>query len=203
MYTQWWLAFPLQIKSYFILPFVENLIFFFNIEVVAYLLLAHLSAPEVSPDDINVASKFAGILVLLQNVFGGFSSTQDSIVALQALTKYAGLTYREIEDLKVLVKSSKDFQHEFHVDKKNRLVLQKVSLPEIPGQYKVEVSGNGCVYVQATLHYNEPPLKSDAFALNVTTSSKDCSQNSLKQFDVYLQVRYCSVLKSYLSFCFL
>uniref|UniRef100_A0ABM5FQT5 Alpha-2-macroglobulin-like protein 1 isoform X1 n=1 Tax=Pogona vitticeps TaxID=103695 RepID=A0ABM5FQT5_9SAUR len=169
---------------------IENLIFFFNIEVVAYLLLAHLSAPEVSPDDINVASKLAGALVLLQNAYGGFSSTQDSIVALQALTKYAGLTYREIEELKVLVKSSKDFQHEFHVDKKNRLVLQKVSLPEIPGQYKVEVSGNGCVYVQATLRYNEPALKSDAFALNVTTSSKDCSQNSIKQFDVYLQVSY-------------
>ncbi|KAJ7316367.1 hypothetical protein JRQ81_002529 [Phrynocephalus forsythii] len=168
----------------------ENVIFLSDIETTAYFLLAYLSAPEVSPDDISYASQIADSLVRLQNAYGGFGSSQDSVVALQALAKYACLTYREIEDLKVLVKSSNHFQHEFRVNKKNHLLLQQVSLPEIPDQYKVEVSGNGCVYVQITLRYNKHPVNSDAFALSVTTSPKECNQTSREQFDIHLQVSY-------------
>lgn len=73
------------------------------------------------------------------------------MVSLQGLARYAALTFIEIENLKVVVTSSKGFQHEFHVNKQNRLVLQQASLSEIPGQYKVELSGHGCVYVQVSL----------------------------------------------------
>nr|XP_020634516.1 alpha-2-macroglobulin-like protein 1 [Pogona vitticeps] len=160
---------------------------FLETETTAYFLLAHLSASDVSTDK---PSQIVRSLTKRQNPYGGFYSTQDTIVALQALAKYASLTYRETEELKVLVKSSKDFQHEFHVDKKNRLMLQKVSLPEIPGQYKVAVSGNGCVYVQAVLRYNWPPKMTNMFALNVETSPEECNQTSRKHFDIHLQVSY-------------
>uniref|UniRef100_A0ABM5FQT1 Alpha-2-macroglobulin-like protein 1 isoform X1 n=2 Tax=Pogona vitticeps TaxID=103695 RepID=A0ABM5FQT1_9SAUR len=160
---------------------------FLETETTAYFLLAHLSAPDVSTDK---PSQIVRSLTKRQNPYGGFYSTQDTIVALQALAKYASLTYRETEELKVLVKSSKDFQHEFHVDKKNRLMLQKVSLPEIPGQYKVTVSGNGCVYVQAVLRYNWPPKMTNMFALNVETLPEECNQTSRKHFDIHLQVSY-------------
>ncbi|XP_077202031.1 alpha-2-macroglobulin-like protein 1 [Paroedura picta] len=162
----------------------------FNTETFAYILLAHLSKPEVSADDIKEASRIVPILVTSQNSYGGFFSTQDTVVALQALSRYAALTYRETEDVQVLVKSSTGFQHEFHVDKGNRLVLQQASLPEVPGQYKVEVSGNGCAYVQSTLRYNQQPEKYDAFTLSVETLPKECSWSTRKHFDIHLRVSY-------------
>lgn len=73
------------------------------------------------------------------------------MIGLQSLARYATLTYVEIENLNLVMKSSKGFQHKFHVNKQNQLVLQQTSLPEIPGQYKMELSGHGCVYVQVSL----------------------------------------------------
>ncbi|XP_060092275.1 alpha-2-macroglobulin-like protein 1 [Heteronotia binoei] len=159
-------------------------------ETSAYVLLALLSKPEASADDIKEASLIAAALVKDQNSYGGFYSTQDTVVALQALSRYAALTYREIEGVQVLVKSTAGLHHEFHVDKGNRLVLQQVPLPEVPGQYKVEVSGSGCAYVQSTLRYNQPPEKCDAFTLSVETSPKECNRASRKYFDIHLQVSF-------------
>ncbi|XP_053226684.1 alpha-2-macroglobulin-like protein 1 [Podarcis raffonei] len=161
-----------------------------DVETTAYYLLALLSTPEVSTDVLNHASEVVPSLTSLQGLYGGLSSTQNTVIALQALSKYAALTYREAEDVKVLVKSSGGFQHEFHVGKKNRLVLQQAPLAEIPGQYKLEVSGNGCAYVQTTLRYHKEPPPSEAFALSVETSPKECNQTTRKYFDVHVQVSY-------------
>ncbi|XP_026531282.1 alpha-2-macroglobulin-like protein 1 [Notechis scutatus] len=157
-------------------------------EIIAYFLLAYLSNLEVSIDDIKYASKIVQILVKLQNPYGGFYSTQDTVVSLQGLARYAALTFVEIENLKVVVKSSKGFQDEFHVNKQNRLVLQQASLPEIPGQYKVELSGHGCVYVQTVLRYNQPPQKTNSFTLNVEILPNVC--NSWKHFVILLELSY-------------
>nr|XP_016846278.1 PREDICTED: alpha-2-macroglobulin-like protein 1 [Anolis carolinensis] len=164
-----------------------GIIYFPEVETMAYVLLAYLSMPEVPTEK---ASQIVRALTPQQNPYGGFSSTQETIIGMQALAKYAALTYREIEDLKVVVKSGEDFQHEFHVDKKNQLVLQQTSLPAIPGQYHVEVSGNGCAYVQTTLQFNHQPEKPKVFDLSVTTSPKECNQTSRKYFDILLQVSY-------------
>lgn len=34
------------------------------------------------------------------------------------------------------------------MDPSNRLLLQRVPLPQVPGEYSAEVSGEGCVYLQ-------------------------------------------------------
>lgn len=74
---------------------------------------------------------------------------QDTVVALQALSKYGAATFTKREKAAtVTVKSSKTFSEEFLVDDANRLLLQEVPLPEIPGEYSTTVSGSGCVYLQ-------------------------------------------------------
>ncbi|XP_013916339.1 PREDICTED: alpha-2-macroglobulin-like protein 1 [Thamnophis sirtalis] len=161
---------------------------FSQTEIIAYFLLACLAKPEISTDDIKYSSKIVQILVKLQNPYGGFYSTQDTVVSLQGLARYAALTFVEIENLKVVIKSIQGFQHEFHVNKENRLVLQQASLPEIPGQYKVELSGHGCVYVQTVLRYNQPPQKTNSFTLNVEIFPNVC--NSWKHFVILLNLSY-------------
>nr|XP_060619449.1 alpha-2-macroglobulin-like protein 1 [Anolis sagrei ordinatus] len=159
-------------------------------ESAAFLILAYVSGPVVSPDDISHASKLAKELSVWQSGYGGYSSTQTTMLSTQALAKYAAITYREIEDLRVVVKSDKGFQQEFHVDKKNQLVLQQASLPAVPGQYHVEVSGNGCAYVQTVLQYNSPPPKPEAFALSAETSPEECNEESRRQFVLDVEVSY-------------
>ncbi|XP_053153741.1 alpha-2-macroglobulin-like protein 1 isoform X2 [Hemicordylus capensis] len=168
----------------------EGALGFSDTETNAYFLLAVLSTPEVSPDDSKYASRIVRALTNEQNPYGGFSSTQETVVALQGLSRYAALTFQEIENIKVLVKSSQGFQHEFHVDRQNRLQQQQASLPDVPGHYKVEVSGRGCTYVQTTLRYNHSPPKTNIFALKVETSPKECNETSQKHFDINLQVSY-------------
>ncbi|RLV62929.1 hypothetical protein DV515_00018800, partial [Chloebia gouldiae] len=74
---------------------------------------------------------------------------QDTVVALQALSLYGAATYaRSGAASKVALRSGGDFQQDFQVDPSNRLLLQRVPLPQVPGEYSVEVSGEGCVYLQ-------------------------------------------------------
>ncbi|NXF00124.1 A2MG protein, partial [Menura novaehollandiae] len=74
---------------------------------------------------------------------------QDTVVALQALSLYGAVTYAKSGAAsKVALRSGGDFQQDFQVDPTNRLLLQRLPLPQVPGEYSVEVSGEGCVYLQ-------------------------------------------------------
>lgn len=74
---------------------------------------------------------------------------QDTVVALQALSKYGAATFtRSQKEALVTIKSSGTFSQEFHVRNTNRLLLQEVRLPDLPGNYATKVSGSGCVYLQ-------------------------------------------------------
>lgn len=70
-------------------------------------------------------------------------------MALQALSLYGAVTYAKSGAAsKVTLRSGGDFQLDFQVDPTNRLLLQRVPLPQVPGEYSMEVSGDGCVYLQ-------------------------------------------------------
>lgn len=74
---------------------------------------------------------------------------QDTVVALQALSRYGAATFTKGEKAATItIKSAETFSEEFQVDEAKRLLLQEVALPKIPGEYSTAVSGSGCVYVQ-------------------------------------------------------
>ncbi|XP_059582754.1 alpha-2-macroglobulin isoform X2 [Alligator mississippiensis] len=182
---------------------------------MAYILLAHLSQPEVTTSDITKLSPILRQFNQRCNSFGGFYSTQDTVVGFQALIKYAGLTYWKAGHTKVMVRSEEALLLEFHVDGKNQLVLQQAPLLGIPGVYTVQEAGSGCVYVQVTkrldtggevdvvyldfrkafdtttLSYNVPPHKSEAvFVLHVETAPVECNDAARKHFDLHVAVSY-------------
>ncbi|XP_016159843.1 PREDICTED: LOW QUALITY PROTEIN: alpha-2-macroglobulin-like protein 1 [Ficedula albicollis] len=139
-----------------------------EVEMTAYVLLAYLSQPSVSPADLGTASRIARWLCKQQNPYGGFASTQDTVVALQALAKYAALTYGDGGDLAVTVTSPAGTARDFVLDSSNRLVLQRAALAELPGTYRLQTRGQGCALAQVTLRYNVPPPPSTgAFELRV------------------------------------
>nr|DBA23306.1 TPA: hypothetical protein GDO54_014234 [Pyxicephalus adspersus] len=160
-----------------------------EVEMAAYVLLALLSGPT---PDLGKASEIVNWLSKQQNPYGGFSSTQDTIVALQALAKYSELTFSDKSDVTVTVSSGSGIQEKFNVDKNNRLVLQRASLPAANGEYTVTAAGNGCAFVQAVLRYNIPPPRRDtSFSLRaITQSARECLEDPVTNFQIQISVNY-------------
>ncbi|XP_041269996.1 alpha-2-macroglobulin-like isoform X3 [Onychostruthus taczanowskii] len=165
-----------------------------EVEMTAYVLLAHLtSQPAPAQEELAFASLIAKWISSQQNPSGGFSSTQDTVVALQALSLYGAATYAKSGAAsKVALQSGGDFQQDFQVDPSNRLLLQRVPLPQVPGEYSVEVSGEGCVYLQTSLRYNVQPTQEEApFMLHVHTVPEECGDSKAhKVFDIVINVSY-------------
>ncbi|KAK7826257.1 hypothetical protein U0070_021271, partial [Myodes glareolus] len=149
-----------------------------DVELTAYVLLAQLTKDSLSQEEIAKATSIVAWLAKQRNAYGGFSSTQDTVVALQALAKYAAIAYVPSEEVSVAVKSTENFQRAFNIESANRLVLQQEALPSIPGVYTVEASGQGCVYV--VLRYNViPPKTPETFSLQVETEKSSCGKLAL------------------------
>ncbi|NXN31178.1 A2ML1 protein, partial [Nycticryphes semicollaris] len=162
-----------------------------EVEMTAYVLLAYLSQPQVSSDDLGTASKIVRWLTKQQNPYGGFASTQDTVVALQALAKYATLTYSGNGDYTVTVTSPAGTAQDFLLHNGNRLVLQRAALQELPGTYRLRAHGQSCALVQVTLRYNVPPPPSKGtFNLHVETEPRECKGNTSTRFQLILRARY-------------
>lgn len=159
--------------------------------MTAYVLLAYLSKPQVSSADLATASQIVRWLSKQQNPYGGFASTQDTVVALQALAKYATLTYGSNGDFMVTVTSPTGTMQDFVLHNSNRLVLQRAALHELPGTYGVRARGQGCALVQVTLRYNMPPPPSTGtFDLRVETEPRECTGDASARFRLLLRARY-------------
>ncbi|XP_009081349.1 PREDICTED: alpha-2-macroglobulin-like protein 1 [Acanthisitta chloris] len=158
-----------------------------DVELTSSILMAHLTKSSLSSDEIRKASQIVSWLTKQQNPYGGFASTQDTVVALEALALYATSIFsKDRPDLQVSL-TSKGFSQDFQVDSSNRLLLQTVELPVIPQDYTVRVQGHGCLFLQAILRYHTPPLRSEAtFAVSVQT---ECTAPNAAQFPVTIHAR--------------
>ncbi|NXS68241.1 A2ML1 protein, partial [Pandion haliaetus] len=159
-----------------------------DVELTSSILMAHLSKSSLSSDEIRKASQIVSWLTKQQNPYGGFASTQDTVVALEALALYATKTFsKDGPDLQASL-SSEGFNQNIRIDNTNRLLLQRVELPAIPQDYTVHVQGHGCLFLQAILWYHVPLLRTDVtFAIAVQT---ECITPNATQFPVTVHARY-------------
>ncbi|XP_036453856.1 alpha-2-macroglobulin-like protein 1 isoform X1 [Colossoma macropomum] len=125
------------------------------VEISSYVLLAVLTTAEVTAADLGYANRIVSWLVRQQNSYGGFSSTQDTVVALQALALYSTKVFSSDGSSTVTVKSDKE-SHHFDVNQNNKLLYQEKQLQEVPGKYSISVEGSTCASVQVALFYNIP-----------------------------------------------
>ncbi|NXO80718.1 A2ML1 protein, partial [Sitta europaea] len=162
-----------------------------DVELTAYILLALLSKPNVTESDLTTASGIVAWLTRQQNAYGGFASTQDTVVALQALAKYAALTHSKQGDAEVRVRSHGGFGKKFQVSYQNRLLVQEAALAEVPGKVLVQAHGSCCVFTRMVLRYNTPsPQDSTSFALQVKTEPVNCTEDKTRSVTVHVDVRY-------------
>ncbi|XP_075019370.1 ovostatin-like [Calonectris borealis] len=162
-----------------------------EIEMTSYVLLALLNKPKLTPEDLSYISRIVHWLVKQQNPYGGFSSSQDTVVALKALAQYGYLTFSKKSLNTVKVNFMESPSKTFQVNDKNRFLLQQASFLTIPGNYSVEVNGTGCVYLQTTLRYNiHLPKKVAGFSLSVRPANVSCTSNFPPKFVLVLSASY-------------
>ncbi|XP_066570341.1 alpha-2-macroglobulin-like protein 1 [Amia ocellicauda] len=128
-----------------------------SVEMNSYTLLALLSHQPLSSSDLGHASRIVSWLIKHQNHYGGFSSTQDTVVALQALSLYGAVAFNKESLSSVTVRSTGGEHHHFTLDQSNSLLYQEKDLQDLLGVYSVEAEGTGCASIQIALHYNIPP----------------------------------------------
>ncbi|KAK7175524.1 hypothetical protein R3I93_002440 [Phoxinus phoxinus] len=147
------------------------------VEISSYMLLAVLAVQPLTTANLGYANRIVNWLVAQQNPYGGFSSTQDTVVALQALSVYAAQVFSLDGSSTVTVLSSVvgGDSYSFDVNRDNRLLYQEKPLKNVPGKYSVKASGSTCVSVQVACFYNIPtPVKVSRTLIVEAKVTGDC-----------------------------
>ncbi|XP_053159344.1 ovostatin-like isoform X2 [Hemicordylus capensis] len=181
-------------------PRAENVPSFYSrassaeVEMNSYILQALLRKPNISKEDMMFNAHLVRWILRNQNSNGGFTSSQDSPVALQGLSQFGILTFRKNIQNTARISGEGSFSKVFQVNRENSILLQQAALPKVPGNYSVEVTGSGCVYIQTTLNYNVLlPTQASGFALAVETRNASCTGNFLPRFVLVLTMKYTGI----------
>ena len=119
-----------------------------GIETTAYATLA-----LVMHGDAFNASQAANWLVAQRNAYGGYGSTQDTVVALQALTEFATGTRSDVDLIATI--SGNGFSKEIRINSDNYDVLQVVEVP-VDADLNISVEGKGDAIAQVVRRFNLP-----------------------------------------------
>ncbi|KAM7351081.1 uncharacterized protein ACRADG_004066 [Cochliomyia hominivorax] len=124
-----------------------------DIETTAYILMSLLDAPG---NHLPILKW----LIQQRNEQGGFKSSHDTVVGLEALVKYSQ-KYNNNKNWDLKISYSAQDQEgiekkidRFQIDRENALTLQRHELPRSVRQVKFEIEGSGYSLVQLSSRYN-------------------------------------------------
>ncbi len=144
------------------------------IENTAYATLA-----LIQHGDAFSASRAAKWLVSRRNAYGGFGSTQDTVVALQALVEYSSGARADV-DLKITVNIDGD-EKKLTITEENFDVLQVVELL-VNAEFTVEAAGKGEAIAQVVRRFNLPDAEQreeDILQVSVDYDTTEVEVNDL------------------------
>ncbi|KAB7499888.1 Alpha-2-macroglobulin-like protein 1 [Armadillidium nasatum] len=163
------------------------------VETASYAVLAILTYTQ-SFSDYSYMKHVLPIIKWIntqRNGQGGFVSTQDTIIALQALAAFQKLLSVSggPTDLTVSV-TMENVSKTFSINEQNKLLQQSVAFPTVPISITFDVDGEGCALLQAVLRYNVQEGEiNEAFSLNVTTTTEPgatCETKRIKVCTAYI-----------------
>ncbi|MBN2239651.1 MAG: hypothetical protein JW712_07745 [Dehalococcoidales bacterium] len=154
-----------------------------DIEITGYATMAL----NLHGDAFN-AGRAAKWLVSQRNAYGGYGSTQDTVIALQALTEYSAGIRADV-DLKVTI-TGPELKENIEINKDNFDVLQIVELP-IDTRIDVSVTGEGEAIAQVVKRYNLPevdtPVEDEILSVDVIYDTTSVEVNDLVKVSVSLR----------------
>ena len=155
-----------------------------RVETTGYATLALLERG----DRIGAASA-ARWLVSQRNAFGGFGSTQDTVVGLQALIEFAAQARFDV-DMSITLTSGA-WSRQIEVNAANSDVVQIIDVPIGEPLRIVASKGDGEVVVQVVNRFNMPEVEThqvEAFSIDVDYSADDIEVDD--RIDVSVEARF-------------
>ncbi|VDI68689.1 Hypothetical predicted protein [Mytilus galloprovincialis] len=120
-----------------------------DIETTAYALLTYTKTKSFGD-----GSSVVRWLMTQRNPNGGFTSTQDTVIALESISEFTAVVHSQQPNMAVSIVSG-SFRKDFTVNSLNALVLQAVELPQpFPQQVQIQVTGSGMALVEVAVFYN-------------------------------------------------
>ncbi|KAH8412151.1 hypothetical protein KR009_000193 [Drosophila setifemur] len=120
-----------------------------DVEITSYVLMALL---EKEPAEKSLP--IIKWLISQRNSNGGFASTQDTVIGLQALTKFAFKTGSGSGTMDIEFTPSEGTKDTIKVNQENSLVLQTHVLPKNTRKVDFTAKGTGSAMVQLSYRYN-------------------------------------------------
>ncbi|XP_037083523.1 murinoglobulin-2-like [Pollicipes pollicipes] len=154
-----------------------------DVEMTSYMVLSLLKVGgRANLGEAALAIKWVNTQ---RNSVGGFVSTQDTVVALAALTEFAVATYSPKMSVDVTASAQGGFSERISVTASTRLLTRQRRIPDplkLPNSVKFEVAGEGCAVVQSLFRYNTKtafPDPSFNLKANIIKKSSTCSTFTL------------------------
>ncbi|XP_017126612.1 alpha-2-macroglobulin-like [Drosophila elegans] len=124
-----------------------------DVETTSYALLSLLESEQKTADTMLSTVRW---LVAQRNSFGGFGSSQDTVVGLTALIKFAEKSGYKAAKCEVTVsnKGKREKTEKLTTSEENDLMLQTVDFPQGTKSMEFEVKGTGAALVQISYQYN-------------------------------------------------
>jgi len=146
-----------------------------DVELTSYVLLAMLENDFIE-EPLPVVNWLNG----QRNSHGGFGSTQDTVVGLQALTEFAVEVYQQPGDMDIDYSLTKDGErNSIKVTPGQWTKMVYHELPQETNKVYVSGHGSGVSLVQLSYRYNVAS-EEEKPSFEVTTAVKDAPKNRLK-----------------------
>lgn len=145
-----------------------------SVEIASYAIMAFVTANRALE-----AIPIVNWLITQRSSAGGFHTTTDTVVGLQALSMIATKFHTPNVNMKITFSDEKNRKSEFAINAATALTLQHKELPRDVRQLYVTASGTGIALVQISLSCNKIQLEIERrFDLTVTLQPTTL-QNSL------------------------
>ncbi|KAL5016374.1 hypothetical protein ScPMuIL_005963 [Solemya velum] len=138
-----------------------------DIEMTAYALLVYTST-----NDLTGGIPVMKWITTQRNSNGGFRSTQDTVLGLQALSEFATSMFSNSGSMHITVTAG-NVTHEFDISRQNALILQSFEIPTVPGNVDVSATGSGLAVLEVAVYFNvEEDIEEPSFGLSVQLSDE-------------------------------
>ncbi|TKR94808.1 hypothetical protein L596_009045 [Steinernema carpocapsae] len=126
-----------------------------DVEMTSYVLLTYMLNGQTEKG-LPIVRWLTG----QRNAYGGFSSTQDTVMALTALGAYAEKTYSPQFNVQVKAANGADNQ-DFVVTSENAIVLQSYELSNLDDPVVIQATGSGVIFAQVQYSYHRVAHRDD------------------------------------------
>ncbi|GBO03086.1 Alpha-2-macroglobulin [Araneus ventricosus] len=158
-----------------------------NIETAGYYILSRTKLD--GKESVTAVLPVVRWIIQQRNAQGGFVSTQDTVIALQALAQYSALQSSNPLDIGLVVESDELVQG-FKVDDDNKLLTQTARIPVLPAVVDLQAVGDGCALLQFSMRYNvERVSGSEALHLSVGAVRLGSSVCNLPRIDICMRYK--------------